>query len=275
MVLFIIALLLIIGTVLALHILFRRSAPKLTDQQLKEALTKSEKKMKTELSEKVKINKRLAAEEKNAIGQAFASGIDYRWISYHNLHNECLRLATDNINSALNCGSIYGDILELRNDQDKLLGLAALAHPGHNFTYLQYARSMGFKIPFYMRRKAKKEGWGEVVTAKLNLFSTDIMKFHKERFKKIDHWYVMILGVVESAQGQGVGSTLLDCVLALAHQSGHPVYLECHEDNVKFYQKRGFKTIKVLTIKPKEKKSLPKLTEFDFYCMLWDNKKEK
>lgn len=53
-----------------------------------------------------------------------------------------------------------------------------------------------------------------------------------------NHRYLMDLGVSPKAQGQGIGTLLLDYLMTLAVDA--PIYLECYKENVAFYQKRGF-----------------------------------
>jgi GNAT superfamily N-acetyltransferase len=51
----------------------------------------------------------------------------------------------------------------------------------------------------------------------------------------------MILGVGPEWQGQGVGSQLLQSVLARADADGVPCYLETGtEPNLRFYRRHGF-----------------------------------
>jgi ribosomal protein S18 acetylase RimI-like enzyme len=58
------------------------------------------------------------------------------------------------------------------------------------------------------------------------------------------HWYLWALGVDPRCQGQGIGSRLLQPVLARADQDGVPCYLETQsERNVAFYRKRGFEVV--------------------------------
>jgi len=55
------------------------------------------------------------------------------------------------------------------------------------------------------------------------------------------HWYLMILGVEPSRQGQGIGSRLIAPRLAQAASTGLPCYLETlTEIDVTFYRKHGF-----------------------------------
>jgi GNAT superfamily N-acetyltransferase len=65
------------------------------------------------------------------------------------------------------------------------------------------------------------------------------------------HWYAMVIGVDPSAQGQGIGSALLQPVMARADEAGIPCYLEtCQPRNLPFYRKQGFKVL-VEGVEPK------------------------
>lgn len=58
------------------------------------------------------------------------------------------------------------------------------------------------------------------------------------------HWYLWGLGVEPARQGQGIGSRLIQPVLARADVAGLPCYLETmNEVNVPFYQKHGFAVV--------------------------------
>ena len=58
------------------------------------------------------------------------------------------------------------------------------------------------------------------------------------------HWYLSIVGVDPSSQGQGIGAALLTPGLQLADEQGLPCYLETFvSDNVLFYEHRGFEVI--------------------------------
>ena len=58
------------------------------------------------------------------------------------------------------------------------------------------------------------------------------------------HWYLELLGVEPSCQGQGIGGRLIQPTLAQADADGLPCYLETGtEKNVRFYEKHGFEVI--------------------------------
>jgi GNAT superfamily N-acetyltransferase len=56
------------------------------------------------------------------------------------------------------------------------------------------------------------------------------------------HWYLAVLGVHPDYQGRGLGSRLLDALVARAAEDGaQPIYLESdREASVRFYRTRGF-----------------------------------
>ncbi len=59
------------------------------------------------------------------------------------------------------------------------------------------------------------------------------------------HWYLWALGVEPGCQGRGIGSRLIQPVLAKADNDGVPCYLETQTvRNVAFYQKRGFEVVR-------------------------------
>lgn len=58
------------------------------------------------------------------------------------------------------------------------------------------------------------------------------------------HWYLWVIGVEPACQGQGIGSRLLQPILARADADGVPCYLETGgERSVRFYEKHGFTVV--------------------------------
>lgn len=63
------------------------------------------------------------------------------------------------------------------------------------------------------------------------------------------HWYLAVLGVHPAAQKRGVGGRLIAAGLERADRDGLPCYLETmSEENVAFYQKRGFQIARQVTL---------------------------
>lgn len=57
-----------------------------------------------------------------------------------------------------------------------------------------------------------------------------------------DSWYLSIIGIAPSFQGQGHGAALIRPTLTQADRLGKPVYLETFTPrNMRFYQRMGFK----------------------------------
>ncbi len=62
------------------------------------------------------------------------------------------------------------------------------------------------------------------------------------------HWYLAFMGVDPVAQGQGIGSGLLDAVLANADRERAPAYLEAScPENRRLYERHGFVQTRELT----------------------------
>lgn len=63
-----------------------------------------------------------------------------------------------------------------------------------------------------------------------------------------DHWYLSLLGVARSRQGQGLGSTVIAPRLAACDEAGEHCFLETLEPrNVPFYERHGFEVIEAET----------------------------
>ena len=61
----------------------------------------------------------------------------------------------------------------------------------------------------------------------------------------VDHWYVLVVGVEPTAQGQGFGRALLAPILQQADRDRLPCYLETAQPrNVGFYQHLGFRVVR-------------------------------
>jgi ribosomal protein S18 acetylase RimI-like enzyme len=63
------------------------------------------------------------------------------------------------------------------------------------------------------------------------------------------HWYLFILGTEPAAQGRGLGSALLDQMLARVDAEGMPAYLESsNERNLALYGRYGFEVTSEVVI---------------------------
>lgn len=76
--------------------------------------------------------------------------------------------------------------------------------------------------------------------ARMMRFVMESEEFHR-RVAPSHHWYMVLLGVDPSRQGQGIGSELIAPVLEKADRGMFPVYLEtASPDNLAFYHRFGF-----------------------------------
>jgi ribosomal protein S18 acetylase RimI-like enzyme len=58
------------------------------------------------------------------------------------------------------------------------------------------------------------------------------------------HWYLPLLGVDPTRQGQGIGSALLQHAAALCDRAGQLAYLESSNPaNVPLYERHGFEVV--------------------------------
>jgi GNAT superfamily N-acetyltransferase len=64
------------------------------------------------------------------------------------------------------------------------------------------------------------------------------------RYAPASHWYLWAIGVDPLKQGRGIGSRLIEPVLAKASANGTACYLETGvERNVRFYERHGFRAV--------------------------------
>lgn len=72
----------------------------------------------------------------------------------------------------------------------------------------------------------------------------DVMEKIHKRHVKTPHWYLMVVGVDPSLQGQGRGAALVREGLDRADREAVPCYLETSEErNVAFYERFGFQVV--------------------------------
>ena len=88
-----------------------------------------------------------------------------------------------------------------------------------------------------------REIFGETALAREAPLSDALTAAH-ERHMTGPHWYLPILGVDPTRQGEGIGGALMEPVFAAADSGGLPCYLDTvQRRNVPFYQRHGFKVL--------------------------------
>ena len=72
----------------------------------------------------------------------------------------------------------------------------------------------------------------------------DVTTTWHRHFAPAAHWYLFYLGVTPAQQGRGMGSALLQPVLARADAAALPCYLETGvARNLRFYERHGFQVV--------------------------------
>jgi ribosomal protein S18 acetylase RimI-like enzyme len=148
------------------------------------------------------------------------------------------------LNTALRYGEIY--------TTPEVSGVIFTLHPGHTkisiWEYIQCGFLLtAFKLGFrnYLKSMECEEFVG-----------TTQMALMKNR----PHYYLWGLAVDPRKKVQGIGSALMQPVLAQANVQKMPIYLETHDEkNVRYYQKHGFELLYTTRI--------PKY-ELPIWCMM-------
>ncbi len=119
----------------------------------------------------------------------------------------------------------------------ELKGIATWVPPGHFPLNMLRLLQVGlYALPF-------NADWRKLGRMK-SLFDK-MEEFHK-RDMPHPHWYLFMLGVAPTYQGQGIGGLLLQPVLKQADSEGLPCYLETNTERaVRFYQKNGFEVVRM------------------------------
>lgn len=74
-------------------------------------------------------------------------------------------------------------------------------------------------------------------------------KIHQRLIASRSHWHLQVLGVEPEQQGQGLGSALMQPVLAKADKARLPCYLETlNEKNLPFYEHFRFQVVAQSTL---------------------------
>ena len=182
---------------------------------------------------------RLDPNEKEAAAQVFArSFFNYSMMVFYWPDTERRKRYLEwYLGCVINYGLRYGQVYTT-SDID---GLSIWLPPGETHTNnWRYARSgflptmlhMGFR--HYFTQAIKNE---ELV-----------MKTHRELMPG-PHWYLWAIAVDPDKQSQGVGSVLIQPGLQAADAQQLPCYVETHaEQNLPFYQKRGFELVRTVQV---------------------------
>ena len=123
----------------------------------------------------------------------------------------------------LRLGEVYGT--------DHYAGQAVWISPNKQVGFMSAARAGFFALPIQ---------FGLDGLSRFMILGKYVEALRKDSAPE-RHWYLMALGVSPSAQRQGIGSSLLQPILAKADKEETPCYLETFsERNLMFYSRHGF-----------------------------------
>lgn len=131
-----------------------------------------------------------------------------------------------------NYGRLYG---EVHTTPESLDGAACWLPPGEGeMSPLRMMRAGLLLAPFKLGLSA----FGRFMSV-----MNHMEELHKRDMPE-DHWYLMLLGVDATKQGQGIGGSIVAPILGRADAGGLPCYLETMKEiNVSFYTKHGFEVV--------------------------------
>jgi GNAT superfamily N-acetyltransferase len=146
------------------------------------------------------------------------------------------------------CGLRFGDVYAAQN----LAGTACFLPPEHSrISTWEYIQAGILQAPFK---------WGLKDYRRVLECEEVVEQMHDQVMQGRPHFYLWWLAVDPPRQHQGMGSALMVPGFEKADRQKQPVYLETHaEQNVAFYQKRGFTLARAAEV---EKYHLP------FWCMV-------
>ena len=129
------------------------------------------------------------------------------------------------LRTALRYGEVY--------TTSEIAGVIFTLPPGHTkITLWEYIQNGFFLTPFLLGLR----NYVRSMTCEGFVGDTQEMLMQDRA-----HYYLWGLAVAPGHQGKGIGTTLMQPVLAKADAQKMPVYLETHdENNVRYYQRYGF-----------------------------------
>ena len=204
---------------------------------------------------KMQIVHKLSDRDRDKLKKAFALGDDFLWI--YNL-GQPLDDSLDKERYAqqvsymmefiIQIAESYGHVMTCTDKEGNYLGAMCLIPPVHHMLYKAYMIKTAIaglgQPPEVVRNDPERN-------ARFAAFE-QTLEHHEDVMKgkyADNHWYVQTLGVAVSAQGKRVGSRLLKQAVHLAGDV--PIFLDCHDGNVAFYEKNGYQVKKRYTIQPK------------------------
>jgi len=248
-----------VGGSVALWNLFRRETSRWKDKDLPDGVL-------VQKGNDLHVVRKLSDEERIALKTAFLSGYEFQWVvSGHRASSKGLgendkalhrTLTFYAIECVLQFSEEYGHVLIARDPKtQEYQGSICLIPPYSSFQkrnlhFLWTVIQHGVPPPLNKETKTR-----------FDCFQKQLEEQHTETMKSTPHWQIITLGVVPNAQGRGVGTQV-----AWEIADDVPLYLECTDENVPFFQKNGFEINRRFFLEPKGDKTSAE--SFPFYGMV-------
>jgi len=133
------------------------------------------------------------------------------------------------LGNVLRCALRYGEVYTT----PEITGVLFTLPPGHTkITQWEYVQNGFLLTPFLLGAQKYKES---------SNCEDFVARTHEELMQGRPHYYLWGLTVHPVHKAEGIGSALLQPVLAKADKEKMPFYLETHDEkNVVYYQRHGF-----------------------------------
>ena len=293
-----------VGAVGCYYYLFRPVRPKWTQAELDE-FVQSAQLPGDSLVWKV-VNGKLSNEQKQVIQRAFRKGPDFRWIAAGKDMDEIIHDPKEHSDASLSI--LAKDHRDLVNYMIKCM-LAFLENystaviAAYDATTDEFVGSMSLVPPEYTTRSKKwlyqvhflssvmkfgqplpvKQGPGPAARFQAfddgcTILKNKIIQEATSNNNNTDstrtnstapHWTVEVVAVADQAQGRGIGRQLLTLAKHVSTKTETPMYLCCHQENLAFYQKMGFREASRHTMTPR---GIEDTTSLDFYGLTFTPK---
>jgi ribosomal protein S18 acetylase RimI-like enzyme len=152
------------------------------------------------------------------------------------------------LGNVLNCALHYGEVYT----NPEITGVIFTLPPGHTkISQWEYIQNGFLLTPFMLGRQNYQNS---------SMCEDFVANTHEKLMNNRPHIYLWGLAIHPDQKRKGIGSALLQPVVAQADARKLPVYLETHDEkNVEYYQKHGFDLIHT--------DEIPKF-ELPIWCML-------
>lgn len=205
----------------------------------------------------VTVRQESSLPESEELKTAFLEGDDFYWMVDSDEKKHRI-LTFYMIECVIRVAQRYGYIVVQRDTETGAYqGSVSIMPPGTPFwqgklQFLASVTSMG---------RPPVDLWGGIIKERFYAFGQSTEEHHHSVMATPEHWYIITVGVAPTAQGKGVGRNLLNTAIQTIENADpvrrRPIYLECHDGNVPFYEKMGFNRERRFALNKSSKETNP------------------